>query len=83
MPHYYFELTDGFTRHDWHGLYCADDEAALAKAATIADQVAVAEGDNFRPDLHISIIHEDGREVSRVAVLTIKVAPAFINPNFK
>jgi hypothetical protein len=83
MPHYYFDLIDGVARRDRNGLDCTDDADALVKAAKIANEVAAAEGDNFRPDLHISIVHEDGREVSRVAVPTIKVAPAFINPNFK
>jgi hypothetical protein len=81
MPHYYFDLTDGVTRRDRNGLDCVDDAAALVKAARIANEVALADGDNARRDLHISIMHEDGHEVSRVPVPMIKAAPAFINPN--
>jgi hypothetical protein len=80
MPHYYFHLTDGVTRRDPNGLDCTDDKAAIAKAATIAEEVAAADGDNWRPDLHISIIHEDGHQVSRVPVpMTVRKA---VNPNF-
>ena len=68
MPHYYFNLTDGVTRHDLNGIQCDDDAVAIVKAKAIADEVAAADGDNWRPDLHISIIHEDGHEVSRVMV---------------
>jgi hypothetical protein len=83
MPRYYFDLIDGVTRRDRNGLDCTDDAAALVKAAKIADEVAAAGGDNSAPDLHISIMHEDGHEVSCVLVAKIKVAPAFVNPNFK
>jgi hypothetical protein len=82
MPHYYFDLIDGVTRRDRNGLDCTDDGDALVKATKIANEVAAAEGDNSRPDLHISIMHEDGHEVSRVPVAKIKVAPASISPNF-
>jgi hypothetical protein len=79
MPHYYFDLTDGVTRRDRNGLDCADDAAAFSKAATIADEVTAADGDNSRPDLHISIMHEDGHEVSRVPVRMIKAAPVGVS----
>jgi hypothetical protein len=83
MPHYYFNLTDGVTRLDRNGLECADDAAAVVKATTIADEVTAADGDNWRPDLHISIVHEDGHEVSRVPVRMEPPAPAVVNPAFK
>jgi hypothetical protein len=76
MPHYYFNLTDGVTRRDHSGLDCIDDEAAIVKAATIADEVTAAEGDNSHPDLHISIMREDGHEVSRVPVPMVEAASA-------
>jgi hypothetical protein len=79
MPHYYFNLTDGVTRRDRSGLDCIDDAAAIVKAATIADEVSAADGDNSRTDLHISIMHEDGHEVSRVPVRTEQPAPAAVN----
>jgi hypothetical protein len=68
MPHYYFNLSDGVTRRDRKGIECVDDAAAIVKATTIANEVAAADGDNWRPDLHISIKHEDGHEVSRIPV---------------
>jgi hypothetical protein len=71
MPHYYFNLTDGVTRRDHNGLDCVDDAAAIVKATTIANEVAAGDGDNSRPDLHISVMHEDGHEVSRVMVPVI------------
>jgi hypothetical protein len=67
MPHYFFDLTDGFTRRDRRGLDCTDDAEAVAKAVTIAKEVAAAGGDNSHPDLHISIVLDE-REVSRVPV---------------
>jgi hypothetical protein len=68
MPHYYFHLTDGVTRRDRRGLDCADDDEAIVKATIIANEVAAAGGDNSHPDLHIAIVHEDGREVTGVPV---------------
>jgi hypothetical protein len=41
MPHYYFDLVDGVTRRDRNGLDCTDDAAATAKAAIIANEVAL------------------------------------------
>jgi chemotaxis family two-component system response regulator Rcp1 len=76
VPHYYFDLTDGVTKRDRSGLDCADDAAAIAKAATIADEIAAADGVSSHPDLHISIMREDGHEVSRVPVPMIQAAPA-------
>jgi hypothetical protein len=69
MSHYYFDLKDGETKRDRSGLDCADDAAAIVKANMIASEVTAVNGDNWRPDLHISIIHEDGHEVSRIPVL--------------
>jgi len=46
MPHYYFGLIDGVTRRDRNGLDCADDTAAIIKAAAIADEVAAAVAGN-------------------------------------
>jgi hypothetical protein len=83
MPHYYFDLTDGVTRRDRNGLDCANDAAAIVKAATIADEVTAADGDNSRPDLHISIVHEDGHEVSRVPVRMDHAANAVVNTSLK
>jgi hypothetical protein len=83
MPHYYFDLTDGVIRRDRNGLNCADDADAIAKAATIANEVTAADGDNCRPDLHISIMHEDGHEVSRVVVAMAEAAPATDNTDLK
>jgi chemotaxis family two-component system response regulator Rcp1 len=71
MPHYYFDLTDGVTQRDRNGMDCADDAAAVRKASLIANEVAAANGDNGRGDLHISIKRADGQEVSRVMVPTI------------
>jgi hypothetical protein len=68
MPHYYFDLIDGVSKRDRRGLDCADDAAALLSANTIANEVSAAGGENSRPDLHISVVHEDGHEVSRVPV---------------
>jgi hypothetical protein len=82
MPHYYFDLTDGVTRRDRNGLDCADDAAAITRAAVIAEEVTAADGDNARPDLHISIVHEDGHEVSRVPVRMIERAPAAGDPRY-
>jgi two-component system, chemotaxis family, response regulator Rcp1 len=70
MPHYYFDLTDGVTKRDRNGMDCADDAAAVRKATLIANEVAAADGDNGRADLHISIKRADGQEVSRVMVPT-------------
>jgi hypothetical protein len=75
MPHYHFDLVDGVIRRDRRGLNCGDDAEALVKAATIAREVAAASADDPDLHLHISIIHEDGHEVSRVAV------PARAQPN--
>jgi hypothetical protein len=83
MPHYYFDLTDGVTRRDRNGLDCIDDADAIAKAVTIAREVTAADGDNCRPDLHISIMHEDGREVSRVFVAMAEAAPNTDNMGLK
>ena len=79
MPHYYFNLTDGVTRHDHNGIDCVDDAEAIVKANTIANEVAAADGDNWRPDLHISIMHEDGHEVSRIMVPMLE-APSKRSP---
>ena len=68
MPHYYFNLTDGVTRLDRRGLDCVDDADAIVRGGTIAKEVAAGDGDNWRPDLHISIMHQDGHEVSQVMV---------------
>jgi two-component system, chemotaxis family, response regulator Rcp1 len=65
MPHSYFNLADSVTQRDRTGIDCIDDEAAVVKASIIATEVTAANGNNSRPDLHISIIHEDGHEVSR------------------
>jgi DNA-binding NarL/FixJ family response regulator len=66
MTHYYFDLIDGVSKRDRRGLECVDDAAALLCANTIANEVSAAGGENSRPDLHISIVHEDGHEVSRM-----------------
>src|SRR5664279_4917004 len=79
MSHYYFDLSDGVTRRDRNGLDCADDAAAIVRAATIADEVTAADGNDSHPDLHISIMHEDGHEVSRVPVRMDRAAPAVVN----
>jgi hypothetical protein len=83
MPHCHFDLTDGVTRRDPNGLDCADDADAIVKAVTIANEVTAADGDNCRPDLHISIMHEEGHEVSRVFVAMAEVAPATGNAGLK
>jgi hypothetical protein len=81
MPHYYFNLADGVTQRDRTGIDCIDDAAAVVKA--IATKVTAANGNNSRPDLQISIIHEDEHEVSPVPVKTEQGAPAAVNTSLK
>jgi hypothetical protein len=83
MPHYYFNLADGVTQRDRTGIDCIDDAAAVVKASMIASEVTAANGDNSRPDLHISILHEDGHEVSRVPVKMKQGASTAVNTNLK
>jgi uncharacterized protein DUF6894 len=69
MPHYFFDLTDGFTRRDRNGLDCDDDAEAIIKGNIISREVAVAASDHSGPALHISIVNEAGREVSQIPVI--------------
>jgi hypothetical protein len=77
MPHYYFDLTDGFTRKDRRGLDCADDAAAIVKGRVISREVGAAASDHTGPDLHISIVNEAGKEVSQIPVVwPLPIVPA-------
>jgi hypothetical protein len=67
VPHYYFDLTDGFTRKDRNGLDCADDADAIAKGRSISREVAAAASDHS-VELHISVLNEAGHEVSQIPV---------------
>jgi len=58
---------------------CADDAAALARAASIAEEVTAADGNSSHPDLHISIKNKGGHEVSRVPVRVIEAVPAVVD----
>jgi hypothetical protein len=68
MPHYYFDLTDGFTRKDRNGLDCTNDMEAIIKGRRISSEVAAA-GSDHSTDLHISVVNEAGREVLQIPVV--------------
>jgi hypothetical protein len=69
MPHYYFDLIDGFTRKDRKGLDCANDAAAIITGHVISREVAAAASDHSGPDLHISVVNEAGSEVLQIPVI--------------
>ena len=66
MPHYYFDLKDGTRIRDHAGVDLRDDLAAIAYGKDVAQQVALQGFDD--PEQFISIIKEDGRQVSQVRV---------------
>ncbi len=69
MPHYFFDLTDGFTRQDRRGLDCVDDAEAIEKGRVISREVAAAASDHSGPAMHISVMNEAGQEVQQIPVI--------------
>jgi hypothetical protein len=68
VPHYYFDLIDGFIRKDRRGLDCVNDMAAIIKGRIISREVAAAASDHS-VDLHISVVNESEREVFQIPVV--------------
>ena len=69
MPRYFFDLKDGTRLRDHAGIQFATDADAEAHAQVIAKEVASERVfDPDSPQLFVSIIHEEGREVTKVPV---------------
>jgi predicted NUDIX family phosphoesterase len=66
MLHYYFDLKDGTRIRDHAGVDLRDDAAAIAYGKDVAEQVSLQKLDD--PEMFISIIKEDGRQVAQVRV---------------
>jgi len=69
MHHYYFDLTDGFTRRDRRGLDCADDAAAIIKGKVISLEVAKGSPSLTGLKMHISVVGEAEREISKIPII--------------
>ena len=67
MTHYYFDLKNGSTERDHIGASFDNDEAAIARARIIADHTA-ARGAHRGSACHVSIVRDDGREITQVVV---------------
>jgi hypothetical protein len=77
MPHYYFDLTDGFTRKDRSGLDCADDAAAIVKGKLISLEVASGSLSLTGLKMHISVVNDFEREVSQIPIIwPLPIVPA-------
>jgi hypothetical protein len=68
MAHYYFDVKNGVTERDHAGLDLASDDDAIARAYLIAGEVNTRPPANNAEQRHISVIREDGHEVTRVLV---------------
>lgn len=68
MAHYYFDLKNGKTQRDHAGRELRSDAEAIAEAYVIADEVSARPATHQGHARHICVIHEDGREVTRVPI---------------
>lgn len=66
MTHYYFDVKNGITSRDHGGLDLDCDADAIAKAKVIAEEVGL-QCDRHH-SRHISVIREDGWEVTQVPI---------------
>jgi hypothetical protein len=68
--HYYFDLKNGVTSRDHGGLELPSDADAIAKAKIIAEEVAAESARH--PSRHVSVVREDGSEVTRVPIVAVR-----------
>ncbi len=74
MALYYFDVKDGIVVRDRYGLECDNDRDAIVRGRVIALEVARGLMDPD-PHMHISVIHESGREVFRVPASAAELTP--------
>lgn len=67
MPHYFFDVKNGYRKVDPAGRHCDDDHHAIETAKLLATQMSL---DKPEVDLkrHIAVLNSEGDEISRVAV---------------
>jgi hypothetical protein len=66
MPRYFFDLEDGHRLVDRAGLECSNDAEALAKAVTIARQVAADAPTSC--GRRVAVVRDDGRRIGTVKI---------------
>ena len=67
MAHYYFDLKDGATQRDHAGVELRSDDDAIARAHVLAGEIG-NQGAVRDHACHVSVINENGHEVTRVPV---------------
>lgn len=66
MPNYYFDIRNGRRHKDSLGLYCVDDNGAIARAKFIATQIAI---DNpLLNPRHVAVLNDAGDQIFEAPV---------------